>query len=173
MKLFLPYTRALQVLVSVANIPPERDPGITLLTVSRCNQHFALGNDVMQIHVSFPIAQLRGRLLHACSCADTGTRRATESGRKSVLLVMSQEIRYRSEKLANILNRSPSPADELKRFLSECSSNGFSLVRLINYQIPRYNGRTVVHIAANNGLFKCLEELLRLGGEYTPCIMGA
>ena len=82
---------------------------------------------------------------------------------------MSREIRYSSEKLANILNHPPFPgqADELKHFLSECTSNGpFSLAALINYQIPRYHGRTVVHIAANNGLFECLEELLRLGGEY-------
>ena len=80
---------------------------------------------------------------------------------------MSRGLRHSSEKLANILNSPPYPgqAEELKKFLSECKSNGFSLNGLINYNIPRYNGRTLVHIAANNGLFGCLEELLKLGGE--------
>lgn len=80
---------------------------------------------------------------------------------------MARDLRHSSERLANILNLSPFPGqtEELKRFLSECSSKGFSMPGLINYQIPRYHGRTVVHIAANNGLFECLEELLRLGGE--------
>ena len=105
---------------------------------------------------------------HRCTGVGGACRLRGLSGRKSVFLIMSREIRYSSEKLANILNHPPFPgqADELKRFLSECSANGFSLAELINYKIPRYHGRTVVHISANNGLFECLEELLRLGGEY-------
>ena len=59
--------------------------------------------------------------------------------------------------MANILNSAPFPgqAEELKRFLSEYQSNGYSLSVLINYNIPRYNGRTLVHIAGNNGLCSC------------------
>ena len=77
---------------------------------------------------------------------------------------MARDIRYRSERLANLLNSPPFPgqADEVKRYLSEFGSVGSG--GLINYQIQRYNGRTAVHIAASNGLFECLEELLRLGG---------
>ena len=79
---------------------------------------------------------------------------------------MSRGLRHSSEQLANILNSPPFPgqAERLKAFLSECQTNGFSLTALINYNIPRYNGRTLVHIAANNGLFGCLEELLKLEG---------
>lgn len=80
---------------------------------------------------------------------------------------MSRGLRHSSEKLANILNSQPYPgqAEDLKRFLTEGQENGFPLTVVINYNIPRYNGRTLVHIAANNGLFGCLEELLRLGGK--------
>lgn len=80
---------------------------------------------------------------------------------------MSRGFRHSTERLANILNSSPYPgqAEQLKECLLDCESKGFPVVQLINYNIPRYNGRTLIHIAANNGLFECLKELLKLGGK--------
>ena len=83
---------------------------------------------------------------------------------------MARNLRQSSEGLANLMNTPPyaGQADDLKRYLSDYSSFGLPVARLINYGIPRYNGRTAVHLAASNGLFECLEELLKLGGELKP-----
>lgn len=53
-------------------------------------------------------------------------------------------------------------ASQLKQALVEIKQPE----RLINYPIPRYNGRTTLHLAASKGLFDFLELLLKYGGEY-------
>jgi hypothetical protein len=54
---------------------------------------------------------------------------------------------------------------ELKDALDDFEAYGFQREVLINYPIPRYNGRTAVHLAASKGLFQCLKLFLKSGGE--------
>jgi len=67
------------------------------------------------------------------------------------------------ERLGYLLNSGS--MDQLKLALSEFEQSGVQKEKLINYPIQRYNGRTAVHLAASNGLFDCLELLLKSGGK--------
>ena len=70
------------------------------------------------------------------------------------------------ERLGLVLN-SPSggSVEQLKQLLAELEQTGLQKEKVINCSIQRYNGRTAVHLAASNGLFDCLELLLKSGGE--------
>lgn len=68
------------------------------------------------------------------------------------------------ERLGYLLNSNS--IDQLKQALIEFEQAGLQKDKLINYPIQRYNGRTAVHLAASNGLFDCLELLLKSGGEW-------
>lgn len=67
------------------------------------------------------------------------------------------------ERLGVLLNSGT--FEQLKQALAEFEQIGLQTDKLINYPIQRYNGRTTVHLAATNGLFDCLELLLKSGGE--------
>lgn len=54
--------------------------------------------------------------------------------------------------------------EPLKYALAEFEQCGLQKDKVINYPIQRYNGRTVVHLAASNGLVDCLGLLLKSGG---------
>ena len=66
------------------------------------------------------------------------------------------------ERLGFLLNSGT--IDQLKQALAEFEQIGLQVEKLINYPIQRYNGRTAVHLAASNGLYDCLELLLKSGG---------
>lgn len=67
------------------------------------------------------------------------------------------------ERLGFLLNSGT--IDQLKQALADFEQiGGLQPEKLINYPIQRYNGRTAVHLAASNGLFDCLELLLKSGG---------
>ena len=70
------------------------------------------------------------------------------------------------ERLGYFLNSGT--IDQLKTALAEFEQMGLQKEKLINYPIQRYNGRTAVHLAASNGLYDCLELLLKSGGESLP-----
>jgi hypothetical protein len=73
-----------------------------------------------------------------------------------------------SVKLGALLNSScyEGQTDQLKQQLQEVSQNRqLPLECVINYPIKHYNDRTCVHLAASNGLWECLEELLNSGGN--------
>ena len=88
-------------------------------------------------------------------------------------MARSLQINSASERLAKLLNASPyaGQTEDLKRFLDNYSSFHQSVERLVNYPNPPYHGRTAVHLAANNGLFDCLEELLKRGGQLKLCVL--
>lgn len=67
------------------------------------------------------------------------------------------------ERLGYLLNSGS--IEQLKVALNEFEQQGLQKEKLINYPIQRYNGRTAVHLAASNGLFDCLELLLKFGGK--------
>lgn len=71
------------------------------------------------------------------------------------------------ERLGYILNSkyNSGSIEQLRQALAEFEQAGLQKDKLINYPIQRHNGRTAVHLAASNGLFDCLELLLKYGGE--------
>ena len=80
---------------------------------------------------------------------------------------MARELRQSSELLGNLMNSLPyeGQTEDLKRYMQEFEQTGQPVERLINHPIQRYNGRTPVHLAASNGLWECLEILLKNGGR--------
>ena len=68
------------------------------------------------------------------------------------------------ERLGHILNNGS--VDQLNQSLKEFEQIGLQKDKLINYPIQRYNGRTAVHLAANNGFYDCLDLLLKYGGNH-------
>ena len=73
-----------------------------------------------------------------------------------------------SERLAVVLQSAPydGQTEHLKQHLDDFSRNhGQPAEKIINYRLQRYNGRTPVHLAAFNGLWECLEILLKNGGR--------
>ena len=54
--------------------------------------------------------------------------------------------------------------EQLQKSLEELESEGLPVKEVINYGIPRYNRRTCIHLAAANGLWECLELMLKRGG---------
>lgn len=66
------------------------------------------------------------------------------------------------ERLGFLLNSGT--IDQLKQALAEFEHIDLPVEKLVNYPIQRYNGRTAVHLAASNGLYDCLELLLKSGG---------
>ena len=69
------------------------------------------------------------------------------------------------ERLGFVLNSPSGNIEQLKQLLAELEQTGLQKEKMINCSIQRYNGRTAVHLAASNGLFDCLELLLKSGGE--------
>ena len=69
------------------------------------------------------------------------------------------------DRLGYLLNNVSGSAEQLKQALLGFEQEGLHKEKLINHPIQRYNGRTSVHLAASNGLFDCLELLLKSGGE--------
>ncbi len=67
------------------------------------------------------------------------------------------------ERLGFILNSGS--VEQLKQSLNEFEQVGLQKEKLINFPIQRYNGRTAVHLASNNGMYDCLELLLKSGGR--------
>ena len=67
------------------------------------------------------------------------------------------------ERLGYLLNSGS--VDQLKQSLTEFEQIGLQKEKLINFPIQRYNGRTAVHLASSNGLYDCLELLLKSGGK--------
>ena len=78
----------------------------------------------------------------------------------------SFDVAKNAERLAAYfwVDKSPQePLETLKQFLEPFSKE--DRYRIINCKLERYNGRTVVHVAAQKGLHLCLGELLRKGGD--------
>lgn len=76
------------------------------------------------------------------------------------------DIRRSAEALGTILSAEPSE-EQKRRFeehIDRCRSSPGFLQKVINHPIQRYNGRTLVHIAADKGLNEYLETLLNEGG---------
>lgn len=73
------------------------------------------------------------------------------------------------ERLGYLLNSGS--IDQLKQALHEFDQKGLQKDKLINYPIQRYNGRTAVHLAVSNGLFDCLELLLKAGGKLNATVL--
>ena len=67
------------------------------------------------------------------------------------------------ERLGYLLNSGS--IEQLKLALGDFEQIGLQKDKIINFPMQRYNGRTAVHLAAGNGLFDCLELLLKCGGE--------
>ena len=78
------------------------------------------------------------------------------------------DVKRLAECLGALLSTDPS--DEQKKnfdlYIQYASNNQF-LEKVINYPIQRYNGRTLVHIAADKGLPDYLEVLLAKGGQIS------
>lgn len=74
------------------------------------------------------------------------------------------------EKLEHLLNKGS--AELLMLALTEFEEAGLSMKELINFPIRNHNGRTLVHLAARNGVLDCLELLLVLGGIYAITCTG-
>lgn len=75
------------------------------------------------------------------------------------------EVRKIAETLGTILSAEPS--DNQKKLFEDHMEYGrktSALQKIINHPIQRYNGRTLVHIAADKGLSEYLEKLLLEGG---------
>lgn len=68
------------------------------------------------------------------------------------------------DRLAYVLNNGS--IDQLKQCMAEFEQVGLQKERLINFPIQRHNGRTTVHLAASNGMYDCLELLLKMGGKF-------
>ena len=81
---------------------------------------------------------------------------------------MARDIRQSSEKLGILMNAQPydGQTERLKQFLNEFERVGLPPDKVINYGIQRYNGRTPVHLAAANGLWECLDLMLKNGGLW-------
>lgn len=79
----------------------------------------------------------------------------------------SELLRQSSIRLGYLMTSNPyeGQTDQLKLTLTETEHAGQPLNKVINYPLQRYNGRTPVHLAASNGLWECLEILLKDGGE--------
>lgn len=75
------------------------------------------------------------------------------------------DVRNIAEDLGGILSAGSS--ENQKQLFDEYMQHAQSLScteAVINFPIQRYNGRTLVHIAADKGLHEFLEELLKKGG---------
>ncbi len=78
-------------------------------------------------------------------------------------------VRQSAERLGILMNSASQfddPTEILKQHLQEFERQGLPVDKLINYGLQRYNGRTPVHLAAANGLWECLELMLRSGGGW-------
>ena len=87
--------------------------------------------------------------------------------RKMAAASMSSfDVAKNAERLAAYfwVDKSPQELSEtFKQFLEPFSKDDRK--RIINCKLERYNGRTVVHVAAYKGLHLCLGEFLREGGD--------
>lgn len=90
------------------------------------------------------------------------------------LASLSESLRQGSARLGFLMTSIPyegqveTHTDQLKQYLSEFEQTGHPVEKLINHPLQRYNGRTSVHLAASNGLWECLEILLKKGGGLSP-----
>lgn len=81
-------------------------------------------------------------------------------------MASARNVRELSETLASVLGREQ--GKEQRRLFSAWLDEAEQLnclVRVINHPLQRYNGRTLVHLAAVNGLWEYLEQLLSKGGR--------
>ena len=79
-----------------------------------------------------------------------------------------EDVKRLAENLGALLSTDPS--EEQKRNFDRYihyASDKQCLEKVINYPIQRYNGRTLVHIAADKGLPEYLEVLLDNGGQIS------
>ena len=79
---------------------------------------------------------------------------------------MSQsEIRALAETLGVVILGNPSEEQRrnFQRYL-DAAKKGRCVENVIDFPLQRYNGRTLLHLAADNGLWEYLEELLKNGG---------
>ena len=76
---------------------------------------------------------------------------------------MARDLRQSSKRLGTLMNSTAYEGltEDLKQFLQ---GTGLPMEKVINHPIQRFNGRTPVHLAASNGLWECLEILLKNGG---------
>ena len=82
--------------------------------------------------------------------------------------VEMEDVKRLAESLGALLSTDPS--DEQKKNFDlyiQYALNNQYLEKVINYPIQRYNGRTLVHIAADKGLPEYLEILLANGGQIS------
>lgn len=83
-------------------------------------------------------------------------------------MASAREMRELSETLAAVLGREQGREQRQNFFVLLDEAEQFGcLERVINHPLQRYNGRTLVHLAAVNGLWEYLEQLLKKGGENT------
>lgn len=69
------------------------------------------------------------------------------------------------EKLQGLLSSGVS-TKQLKEVLDESEAAGLPKELILNYPIPRYNGRTIVHLAASKGRVDYLKLFLNCGGKF-------
>ena len=81
-------------------------------------------------------------------------------------MVSNADVRKLAESLGAVLSAGSS--DNQKQYFDQYLQHALiqrCADKVINYPIQRYNGRTLVHIAADKGLHEFLEELLKNGGK--------
>ena len=74
---------------------------------------------------------------------------------------MAHAIEQEAERLCATLHRR-NRVEALTRFIERANVNKR---QIINRPVQRYNYCTAVHLAASNGLWECLEVLLKNGGK--------
>ena len=84
----------------------------------------------------------------------------------TAVMASARDVRERAETLATFLGRNQGKEQRQNFFLYlEESEHRNCLERVINHPLQRYNGRTLVHLAAVHGLWDYLEQLLKNGGR--------
>ena len=81
---------------------------------------------------------------------------------------MDKTTRQYADRLANILSKETALPSSVRELLNAVEQDGsLEAKQVINHPQQRHGGRTAVHIAANNGLWECLELLLKNGGGWS------
>lgn len=74
--------------------------------------------------------------------------------------------RQYADRLASILSQEGAQLSSVRDLLSAVEQDGsLETKQVVNHPLQRYSGRTAVHIAAANGMWECLELLLKNGGR--------
>lgn len=93
----------------------------------------------------------------------TAPLKAAARGPSSLAAMPRNNTTQALERLGYLLNSGS--IEQLKLALGDFEQIGLQRDKIINFPMQRYNGRTAVHLAASNGLFDCLELLLKCGGK--------